>query len=79
MRPSSIVIVPVTIGVRIGPSSVACSDGLPGAADVRDEALQDAEARGAVGAHRDPLVVQIDEARDVELRLVADQPHVGDA
>ena len=52
---------------------------LPGAADVRHEALEDAETRGAVGAHRDSLVVQVDDARDVELCLVADQPHVGHA
>ena len=42
-------------------------------------ALQDAEAGVAGGAHRDALVVQVDQPVDVELRLVADQPHLGDA
>ncbi len=44
-----------------------------------DEALQDAEVGVAVGAHGDALVVQVDDAGDVELRVLADQPHLGDA
>jgi hypothetical protein len=56
-----------------------CERRLTRAADVGNEPLQDAEVRRAVGAHRNPLVVQVDHAGDVELRLLANQPHVGDA
>ena len=48
------------------------------AADVRHERLEDAEARVAGCADRHPVVVQIDQPFDVELRLVADQAHLGD-
>ena len=53
--------------------------GAPGAANVRDNPLKNAESGVAGRAHRNALVVQIDSSRDVELRLVAYQPQFGQA
>ena len=47
-----------------------------GAADVRIETLKQAETRVPRRAHGDALVVQVDDAADVELRFLPDKPHL---
>ncbi len=50
--------------------------GAPGGADVRDEALEDAEVRVPLHPHRHLLVAQVGGPRELERRVFARQPDV---
>ncbi len=56
-----------------------CQRGRARASQIRNEPLKHSEVGIAVGAHVDRSVVQIGDPSDVDLRILTDDAHVGDA
>ena len=73
MRPSVIVALPENSGCAQRAVDRRGQLGAARAADVAEEALQDAEVRVARRLQRDALVAQADVARDAQPRVLADQ------
>ena len=78
IRPPAIDALPANTGLSSGPAHVGREIGLTRAADVAEEALQDAEVRVARRVQRNLLVGEADRAAHVEPRVLADEPHLLD-
>ena len=78
IRPSVIAALPEKTGLSSGPVICALSDAAAGAADVAEEALQDAEVRITGCLDVDGRLVEIDVAVDRQLGALAEQPETAD-
>jgi hypothetical protein len=63
-------------GIAHRPLERGLHGGAAGAADVVHEPLEDAEVRHAVRTHRDALVVEAQDAGDIQLGVLAHEAHL---